>query len=85
MVQLFYAISRAVDIRFKIFYFNSFVYSLAFQRRILNCSTAKIREGTAEIVHTSPVYCTTFAQLWLISTKNQFLSGAVSPAWNNFY
>ena len=41
---------------FKCFGIIRFVCPLAFQRSILNCSTAKTRKDTAEIVHPSPVY-----------------------------
>ena len=41
-VQTYFAISRAVGIRFLIVI--RFVFSIAFQRRIGNCSTAKTRE-----------------------------------------
>ena len=68
------------------FYFETiirFTLSLAFQRRIPNCFIAKnlSRYDKNSTPLPSPS-TTTFAHLWLIRRKNQFLSGA---AWNNIY
>ena len=43
------AISRATDVQFlNVFYIVRFVFPLAFQCRIQNCSTAKTREDIAK-------------------------------------
>ena len=49
--QTYYAISRAVGIRFFIFKLSLDLFPLAFERRIPNCSTVKTRKAMAKKRH----------------------------------